>query len=129
VLRTLAKAIEAVTHAVTYRYPEISEVQDREAWDFAGRRLDKKCNYGGIARQACNKFDNLCAIEGPANWYVLSRPEVTKRDEFTWSQLVFSGFKYAGIPLTHTEPNWSEPGGIAWLASKKALEYIGHLKA
>jgi uncharacterized protein YycO len=135
VLRTLAQALEDATLAVVYRYPEISDVEAREVRDFVGWQLGKKYNYAGIGQQALHKYDKYCIIRGPILCRALepsgdgSRVDVTKYDRFTCSQLVFSAFRSAGIPLTSTEPSWSQPGDIPFLQSYRVLEYVGHLKA
>jgi hypothetical protein len=126
VLGSLAKAIDGATLAVAYRYPEITEIQALKIRDFAGWQLDKNYNYIGIGQQAVYKY---CVIRGKIARQLVSRHVVNKRDEFFCSQFVFEAFKFVGIPLTETEPNWSGPGHIPKLASKGVLNYIGHLKA
>jgi hypothetical protein len=90
VLRTLAKAREAATLAVAYCYPKISEVQALGVGDFAGRQLNRKYNYAGIGRQALNKFDKYCIIQGGITCYVLSKPSIDRKSPKEMDSLVHS---------------------------------------
>jgi uncharacterized protein YycO len=125
VLRSLEEAIRDAILAVAYRHPDLNSVETLKVRNFVGLQLDKRYNYAGIVQHAARRG---CILAGPIACIAADRVQI-KRDEFFCSELVFAAYKSIGKALSDTEPGRSDPGNIPTLFLKKALDYIGHLKA
>jgi hypothetical protein len=111
---------------VAYRYPELDDADALKIRDFAGFQLDKPYNYMGVAQQGVNK---LCILTGQIGCAVGTRLINFKHDTFFCSELIWVAYAQVGIKLSKTAPNWSKPGDVPTLQLKRALDYVGHLKA
>jgi uncharacterized protein YycO len=126
VLRSIYEAVQDATLAVAYRHPDITDISGLKIRDFVGFQLGKGYNFVGIGQQATYK---VCVIGGSIVCQIAARNIKIKRDEFFCSELVFAAYKSVGLKLSDVEPNWSEPAHIPRLSLKKALNYVGHIRA
>jgi uncharacterized protein YycO len=137
-LRSLDASLAGDSLAVAYRVPGLTKEQATKVRDYLGRNLDRpysvlKAINAGFARDSrrspltnayvCAKA-GICYTEPPAKIY---KADVV--DSFFCSELVFSAFQEAGIPLTGGRADGITPADLQELWLSKVLVYVGHLKS
>src|SRR5262249_24483850 len=126
VMRPLTDSLQEASLAVAYRHPEVDDETALKIRDFVGNRIGKAYNYVGVAQQGINKY---CSLRGNIICERITGGSTIKHDTYFCSELIWAAYTNAGIKLSNTAPQWSKPGDVPNLALKKAMNYIGHLKA
>jgi uncharacterized protein YycO len=126
VMRTLSDALQEATLAVAYRHPDLEDSTALQIRDFVGSKLGRAYNYVGVAQQGINKY---CWLTGQVACGLTTGNVSFKHDTFFCIVLIWAAYSDVGIKLSNTAPHWSQPGDVPKLALKKALSYVGHLKA
>jgi uncharacterized protein YycO len=125
VLRSLGASIASATLAVAYRHAAVDDLKALKIKDFVGYQIGKKYNYAGVAQQGIYK---ACSISGNIACRWVSGKVSFKHDTFFCSELIWSAYASAGVPLSG-KPVWSSPDDLPKLHLIKALDYVGHIKA
>lgn len=135
-LRTLGKAVAESSLVVAFRHPELSSEQARRVRDYARMQIGKSFNWIGVVKQAGFKLDQKTYCSGKSGedldrcigWAGKVNLGTATNDRFYCSELVLRAYQEAGLPLTTSPPNYSNPGDIPQLQQKGALAYVGHIK-
>jgi hypothetical protein len=133
-LTTLASALADDRYAVALRHPDLSEEQRLIIRDFVGQQIGQSYDFRAIAlhglyRLAGPVCDSLGGMDrvacNAARWQVAFGNDSS--DRWYCSELIFSAFEAAGLPLTTQPAHTRTPQNL--LDLHPPLEYVGHLKA
>ena len=139
---------DSVRHSpllAVYRHPQFSSTEAAAIRRFAEQEAGGKYNYVGILKQTpytvtrkvCElpliprQFRHMCL-----NTMALVQVTPFSSERYFCSQLVIEAYNRAGLPLTHTPPEWISPADILHMREHDVpsvvpvvpLQYVGHLR-
>ncbi len=116
VKRSLDAALDDAVVGVTYRHPGIRPEQQELVRNYLVRRSEEGRGY-----------DTAGAVRAglPGRRGGDDPPPV----DYFCSQLLFSAYQHAGLPLGGVRPSRATPQHVINLVNQGTLEYVGHVRA